>query len=121
MIVLMPQSALEVLSRLNISYPMIFKIRNSAIDKETFGGVLEFSAAEGIVYLPSWMFRQLGLTTGVQVEVSSTSVPLGIFTKIQPQSPAFLDISDPRAVYRFVLILKKIGNVHKELCNVDQR
>lgn len=97
---MLPPSALEVLSRLeNISYPMVFKLLNQAAQRSTFGGVLEFSAAEGVAYLPFWMFKQLGLSVGGFIEVSDTAaIPRGTFTKIQPQSVAFLDISDPRAV-----------------------
>lgn len=94
----MPQSALEILSRLTITYPMVFKIKNKTTNQATFGGVLEFSAAEGVAYLPAWMFRQLAVKVGDLVDISDESVPLGTFTKIQPQSTAFLNISDPRAV-----------------------
>ena len=52
----MPSSALEKLARLNISYPMLFKIKNTRPKKkETHCGVLEFSAEEGRIYVPCWV------------------------------------------------------------------
>lgn len=61
-------------------------------------GVLEFIAEEGRVYIPAWMLRTLQLEEGSLISVRSTSLALGKFVKIQPQSPAFLDITDPKAV-----------------------
>ena len=49
----MPPSALEKLARLNISYPMLFKLSNK--DRSTHCGVLEFVAEEGRVYVPHWV------------------------------------------------------------------
>lgn len=51
----MPPSALEQLTRLNINYPMLFKLINKKSRRETHCGVLEFVADEGKVYLPLWV------------------------------------------------------------------
>jgi ubiquitin fusion degradation protein 1 len=40
----------------------------------------------------------LSLEVGDLVQVQSTELPLGSLVKLQPQDPAFLDISDPKAV-----------------------
>ena len=53
--IIMPPSALEKLSRLNISYPMLFKLSNGAHDRQTHCGVLEFVAEEGRIYVPHWV------------------------------------------------------------------
>lgn len=42
--------------------------------------------------------RVLDLEDGDLLQVKSTDLPPGRFIKLQPQSPDFLDISDPRAV-----------------------
>jgi ubiquitin fusion degradation protein 1 len=95
--ILLPQSALAKLTSLHIEYPMFFSI--SYLDKVTHGGVLEFTAPEGKMYLPDWMMEQLSIQTpGVIAKVDYESLPLGTFLKIQPQSKTFLDISDPKAV-----------------------
>ena len=42
--------------------------------------------------------RSLLLDPGDLLQIKSTDLPSGSFIKLQPQSPAFLDISDPKAV-----------------------
>lgn len=42
--------------------------------------------------------RTLALEPGDLLQIKSTDLPLGTFIKLQPQSPSFLDISDPKAV-----------------------
>lgn len=56
--IIMPPSALEKLTRLHITYPMLFELINgqgSSGPKLTHAGVLEFIADEGKVYLPHWV------------------------------------------------------------------
>ena len=45
--IIMPPSALDQLTRLNIVYPMLFKLTNPATSRTTHCGVLEFIADEG--------------------------------------------------------------------------
>lgn len=54
----MPPSALEQLTRLNIIYPMLFKLTNKKTNRITHCGVLEFIADEGKVYLPYWVSKE---------------------------------------------------------------
>lgn len=54
-LVIMPPSALEQLTRLNINYPMLFKLSNKKTNRITHCGVLEFVADEGKVFLPLWV------------------------------------------------------------------
>ncbi|KAJ3369687.1 ubiquitin fusion degradation protein [Kappamyces sp. JEL0680] len=96
--VILPPSALAKLTQLNIEYPMLFELSNKNKSKSSHAGVLEFIAEEGRVYIPAWMLRTLQLEEGSLISVRSTSLALGKFVKIQPQSPAFLDITDPKAV-----------------------
>lgn len=55
----LPPSALDRLARMNVEYPMLFKITNNSIGKETHCGVLEFSAEEGWCYMPFGMMQNL--------------------------------------------------------------
>lgn len=96
--VFLPPSALDKLTRLHIAYPMLFELTNGLKKKTTHAGVLEFVAEEGRIYLPQWLMSTLELEPGDLLQVKSTDLPPGKFIKLQPQSPAFLDISDPRAV-----------------------
>ncbi|XP_056638383.1 ubiquitin fusion degradation protein 1 homolog isoform X1 [Diorhabda carinulata] len=96
--IIMPPSALEQLTRLNINYPMLFKLVNKKTNRTTHCGVLEFVADEGKVYLPLWMMHNLVLTEGDLVQMESVSLPVGTFSKFQPLNPDFLDITNPKAV-----------------------
>ncbi|ORZ08350.1 ubiquitin fusion degradation protein UFD1-domain-containing protein, partial [Absidia repens] len=87
--------------RENVNYGGKIILPQSALEKlckHTHAGVLEFIAEEGRAYLPQWMMQSLGLEPGQLLEVKNTTLPLGSFVKIQPQSTDFLDISDPKAV-----------------------
>ena len=86
----MPQSALEQLSRLHILYPMMFMIGDEKKARSTHCGVLEFCAPEGIVYVPGWMMKALNIKAGSLITMMNTSLPLGKYVKIQPQSADFL-------------------------------
>ncbi|SZF03326.1 unnamed protein product [Blumeria hordei] len=96
--ILMPPSALEKLTRLHITYPMLFELINGQLGKTTHCGVLEFTAEEGKLYLPHWMMQTLLLETGDLIQIKSTDLPSAALVKLQPQSTNFLDISDPKAV-----------------------
>ena len=47
--IILPPSALDQLTRLNIVYPMLFKLTNMSANRTTHCGVLEFVADEGKV------------------------------------------------------------------------
>lgn len=96
--IIMPPSALEQLTRLSVEYPMIFKLTNKKTRRQTHSGVLEFVADEGKVYLPHWMMANLVLDEGALIQIESVSLPVATFSRFQPLSEDFLDISNPKAV-----------------------
>nr|POE56618.1 ubiquitin fusion degradation protein 1 [Quercus suber] len=96
--IFLPASALDKLTQLHITYPMLFELINGAHGKTTHAGVLEFTAEEGRCYLPYWLMSSLTLEPGDLVQIKSTDLPSGSFIKLQPQNTNFLDISDPKAV-----------------------
>lgn len=57
--VIMPPSALDTLTRLNINYPMLFKLSNKRNNRITHCGVLEFIADEEKIYIPYWVIYYL--------------------------------------------------------------
>jgi len=57
--VFLPPSALDKLTRLHITYPMLFELLNGAKEKKTHAGVLEFIAEEGRIYVPQWVSHLL--------------------------------------------------------------
>ncbi|KAL9618485.1 MAG: hypothetical protein Q9160_006804 [Pyrenula sp. 1 TL-2023] len=96
--IFLPPSSLDKLTRLHITYPMLFELINQREEQRTHAGVLEFIAEEGKVYIPQWLMERLSLDVGDLLQIKSTDLPPGRFIKLQPQSSAFLDITDPRAV-----------------------
>lgn len=130
--IIMPPSALDHLTRLNIVYPMLFKLTNKKSNRETHCGVLEFVADEGKVYLPYWMQRNLLLDEGDLVQVESATLPVATFSKFQPLSVDFLDITNPKAVLENALrnfaclstgdsIAIEYNNKIYELCVLETR
>jgi ubiquitin fusion degradation protein 1 len=101
--VILPPSALDKLTRLHISYPMMFELINGAKDAFSHAGVLEFIAEEGKIYVPYWLMQVLRVEAGDLLQVKSTDLPSGSYIKLQAQSTSFLDISDPKAVLENVL------------------
>ncbi|XP_053990235.1 ubiquitin recognition factor in ER-associated degradation protein 1-like isoform X1 [Hylaeus volcanicus] len=103
--ILLPSSALVTLSRMNVTWPMIFSLANPTLDRVTHGGVLEFTAEEGCCYLPYWVMKNLLLGEGDMITVSNTTLPKGTYVKIQPVTSDFLDIYDHREVLERALSL----------------
>jgi len=96
--ILLPPSALEALTRYHIRSPMLFKIKNGETNRISHSGVLEFIAEEGKCYLPSWLMKNLGLDEGALAEIESVELPVASYSKFQPLSVDFLDITNPKAV-----------------------
>jgi ubiquitin fusion degradation protein 1 len=57
--ILLPPSALEVLSRMRVDFPMLFEIKNEQNDRRTHCGVIEFTAEEGKCHVPYFMMQNL--------------------------------------------------------------
>uniref|UniRef100_U5EN67 Ubiquitin fusion degradation protein 1 homolog n=1 Tax=Corethrella appendiculata TaxID=1370023 RepID=U5EN67_9DIPT len=130
--IIMPPSALDQLTRLNVEYPMLFKLTNQQRNRSTHSGVLEFVADEGKIYIPYWMMRNLLLEEGDIVQVQSVSLPTATFSRFQPQSADFLDISNQKAVLENALrnfaclttgdlIAIKYNNKIYELCVLETK
>ncbi|PAA56556.1 hypothetical protein BOX15_Mlig008122g1 [Macrostomum lignano] len=113
--VLLPQSALRDMSVASASGsgPMIFNVSYNG--HSALVGVHEFTAPEGVVLVPDWLLRRLGLhdSSGGSGEGSIVQVsalppdrrpPLGTFARLRPWSgrPEFGDflaeVDDPKAV-----------------------
>ena len=75
--IIMPPSALESLSRLNISYPMLFKIENKDKQRSSHTGVLEFIADEGKGRLFEIKNLKNNFSKNFQKSVKKFSCPVG--------------------------------------------
>lgn len=101
--ILLPPSAFDTLARLQVDYPMLFRLTSDTESRSTHCGVLEFTAEEGTCYIPFWMMQNLLLEEGSVITVANVSLPKASFVKLQPQSVDFLEISNPRAVLEHAL------------------
>jgi len=78
---------------------MMFSLGNPRLQgKKTHAGVLEFTADEGYCYVPFWMMQNLLIEEGGFIVITNVTLPKGSYVKVQPQSTAFIDISNPKAV-----------------------
>lgn len=101
--IILPESALEALARLDVEYPMLFQLKNKSNGNVTHCGVLQFSAPEGNAFVPYWMMSNLMLPEGGLIQVKNVSLPKATYVKFQAQSVDFLDINNPRAVLEYTL------------------
>ncbi|CAB9503786.1 Ubiquitin recognition factor in ER-associated degradation protein 1 [Seminavis robusta] len=100
--ILLPPSAFDTLARLNVDYPMLFRL-SAETNQTTHCGVLEFTAEEGSCYIPYWMMQNLLIQEGDVITVANVSLPKATMIKLKPQHVDFLDISNPKAVLEFAL------------------
>jgi hypothetical protein len=100
--IVLPASALEKLTQLHITFPIMFKIThdNPILPKSSHCSVLEFTAPEGCVYLPLWMIDNLGLDPSGDsvIELKTVELPKGSFVQFQAHETKFAMLSNPRIV-----------------------
>lgn len=97
--ILLPPSILHNLSQYRLPQPMMFTLQNTILGNSTNVGVLEFTADNGVCILPNWLFEQLNLDYGAEVNLMlQTGAPKGKFVKLQPHKTEFIELPDPRAI-----------------------
>lgn len=112
--VILPPEALYHVQKIRLPFPLLFRIENasspaaaaaassssssraaSAADRTPpadcrYIGVLEFSAPEEHIYMPTWMMEDLRLSEGGTVRIhSEVGVPQGAWVHLVPHSIAF--------------------------------
>lgn len=95
--ILLPPSALAILTHLEVQYPMLFRITNESSNLYTHVGVMEFAAPERRCYLPNWIMTNIGAEEGSLVRVSNVSLPKANFVKFRPQTSDFIKLANPKA------------------------
>lgn len=103
--IVLPRRVLEYLEQRGLPYTQ-FQIMNPE-HRETrlFTGPLDFCAADGQCYLPSWLMKQLKLKEGDACAVALASFPSAVFAKFQPHSSDFLDIPD-----HYMMLMETLEN-----------
>uniref|UniRef100_A0A7S4HI96 Uncharacterized protein n=1 Tax=Odontella aurita TaxID=265563 RepID=A0A7S4HI96_9STRA len=101
--ILLPPSAFDTLARLQVDYPMLFRLESPEKGTMTHCGVLEFTAEEGSCYIPFWVMQNLLIEEGSVISITNVSLPKATFVKLRPQHVDFLEITNPRAVLEHAL------------------
>ena len=96
--IVLPASVLEKLTRMNIEYPMLFKLTHCESKRFTHCGVIEFSAQEGRAYIPHWLMKMLDMVEGSSVTLEYVSLVPCTYAKFQPITNDFLDLSNPKSL-----------------------
>ena len=99
--IILPPSALESLSQIEIQYPMQFQLSKDT--KYTHCGVSEFTAEEGTMYIPFWMMQNLLIEEGSLIMIKNVSLSKAKYIKLRAQSVDFLDIQNPKIVLEYTL------------------
>ena len=95
---ILPPNILQKLSGSEIKGPMVFEVKNPNSQKKSHCGIMDFTADEGCVYLPSWMMQNLNTKDGEKLQFNYVFLEKGNYVKLQPQTDDFLEISNPKAV-----------------------
>ena len=98
--ILLPPSALAVMSNMTLIYPLTFslhKYNNSTVI--THCGVLEFTASEAHCIVPAWMLRRLNLSENDYITVTTLALPRASFIRFKPTSIEFFKIPNYKVVF----------------------
>ena len=95
--IVLPRKVLDYLQDRGLPYDK-FQLLNPNAEKDSrirlFTGPLDFCAADGECYLPTWVMKQLGIKAGEPCAVATACFPDCAFVKFQPHTSDFLDITD---------------------------
>lgn len=84
--------------------PMTFELFGIESKVQTYCGVLEFTAQEGTVVIPSWMISQLNFQEGESVMMRKITLPPGDFVKLQPHTDSYaVEGINPKALLEWRL------------------
>lgn len=100
---ILPASCFKTLCERNIAFPYTFKCQPDIIINTTrstppnfiYAGVLEFSAPEASVSVPTWLLDHLGLVSGAWLLVCVQRLPTGVSALFQPSAAVDLDTIKP--------------------------
>jgi ubiquitin fusion degradation protein 1 len=97
--VLLPSNTLATLANGTMPHPLIFRINSMRSKKIVYCGVLEFTAPEGAIIMPNWIFNDLNLQEEEMVNIFMVpKIPTAHFLKLRPHQTAFINLPDPRAL-----------------------
>jgi len=90
----LPPNVLDYLMSRGLPYDKFQLLNPQRRGFRLFTGPLDFCAAPGECYLPTWVMKQLGIKEGDICAVATAAFPACAFVKFQPHTSDFLDIAD---------------------------
>ena len=94
--IILPPSALQKLSVLkdfgDTKNPFLFRILNIQLNIFSHCGVSEFTAEEGMCYIPPHLFSFLSLEEGQKVNIRKVYLRPGNYVKLQPHKTEFINL-----------------------------
>ena len=94
--IILPPSALQKLSVLkdfgDTKNPILFRILNVDLNIFSHCGVSEFTAPEGICYIPPHLFSTLSLEEGQKVNIRKVNLKPGNYVKLRPHKTEFINL-----------------------------
>lgn len=96
--ILLPESVLHSISKLDVEYPLFFQVKNTKNDFSQVCGVEEFTSPPGVCHLPYRIMDGLGITEGDTIDVALVSLVKGSFIRLKLHTSNFAKLSDPKAV-----------------------
>lgn len=82
---------------------MVFRLENPSARGTIHCGVMEFTADEGVAYVPAWMMRHIHASDASLIRVINVTIPKATFVQIRPHRTAFIELSNPRVVLEHAL------------------
>jgi ubiquitin fusion degradation protein 1 len=92
--IVLPREVLDYLIDRGLPYDKFQLLNPQSRETRLFTGPLDFCAASGECYLPTWVMKQLGIKQGETCAVATACFPNCAFVKFQPHTSDFLDIGD---------------------------
>jgi len=96
--IILPMSASNKIFSMMVTFPLHFKLENLETSKKVHCGVWEFTAPDGICYLPECIMQNLNIQEGSMIKVTNSNLPKAEFLKLEPLNAGFLQLDDPKLV-----------------------
>ncbi|GJS24616.1 ubiquitin fusion degradation protein 1 [Tanacetum coccineum] len=77
---------------------MTFCIKKPDTELHSHCGVIEFTADEGVVFMPKWMMENMKLQDGEMVNIENMSLLQGTYIKLQPHATKFIMLSNHKSL-----------------------
>ena len=96
--ILLPLSAINKISTLDVEFPLFFEIQNKKNSFSQVCGVYEFTAPPGVCHLPYRVMDGLGIKEGDVIKINLICPVKGSYIKFRLHNSNFSKLSDPKVV-----------------------